>query len=141
MGDKIGQVVSLKKIMGVFQRLATCKLLTNAYSRRQWKLRCLTSYSDECKRINGILPNDVPKGHFAVYTGRERSRFIVPTSYLNHPVFQKLLEKAEEEYGFHHHMGLTVPCDSVAFEYLTSILRNTGCTVENIELEQITEFI
>ncbi|RWW08612.1 hypothetical protein GW17_00027936 [Ensete ventricosum] len=68
------------------------------------------------------LPVDVPRGHFVVYVGDNRSRFIVPISYLARPEFQSLLRQAEDEFGFHHHMGLTIPCDEVAFRSLTSAL-------------------
>ncbi|WOL19303.1 hypothetical protein Cni_G28101 [Canna indica] len=44
-------------------------------------------------------------------------------SYLDRPEFQRLLRQAEEEFGFKHHMGLTIPCDEVAFCSLTSALR------------------
>ncbi|CAL9124568.1 unnamed protein product [Musa textilis] len=69
------------------------------------------------------LPLDVPKGHFAVYVGEKRSRFIVPISYLKLPAFRSLLRQAEEEFGFDHDMGLTIPCDEVVFRSLTSMLR------------------
>ncbi|KAL2254836.1 UNVERIFIED_CONTAM: Auxin-responsive protein SAUR50 [Sesamum indicum] len=69
------------------------------------------------------LPDDVPKGHFAVYVGENRSRHIVPISFLSHPEFQCLLRRAEEEFGFDHEMGLTIPCEEVVFRSLTSMLR------------------
>ena len=81
----------------------------------------------EVGRSYKTVPTDVPKGHCAVYVGSERSRFIIPTIYLNDTLFQALLEKAEEEYGFEHHMGLTIPCDEADFQYLTSLLGNKGC--------------
>ncbi|CAI0376985.1 unnamed protein product, partial [Linum tenue] len=65
----------------------------------------------------------VPKGHFAVYVGEKRSRYIVPISFLTHPEFQFLLRRAEEEFGFDHDMGLTIPCEEVVFRALTSMLR------------------
>ncbi|WOL07305.1 Auxin-induced protein [Canna indica] len=68
-------------------------------------------------------PDDVPKGHFAVYVGASRSRFIVPISFLTHPEFQSLLRQAEEEFGFGHDMGLTIPCEEVVFRSLTAMLR------------------
>ncbi|OVA12633.1 Auxin-induced protein [Macleaya cordata] len=68
------------------------------------------------------LPDDVPKGHFAVYVGEKRSRYIVPISFLTHPEFQILLQRAEEEFGFDHDMGLTIPCEEVVFRSLTSML-------------------
>ncbi|XP_060169325.1 protein SMALL AUXIN UP-REGULATED RNA 12-like [Lycium barbarum] len=69
------------------------------------------------------LPNDVPKGHFAVYVGENRTRYIVPISFLTHPEFQCLLRQAEEEFGFDHDMGITIPCEEVVFRSLTSMLR------------------
>ncbi|XP_062165181.1 protein SMALL AUXIN UP-REGULATED RNA 51-like [Alnus glutinosa] len=69
------------------------------------------------------LPLDVPKGHFVVYVGENRSRYIVPISYLTRPEFQILLQQAEEEFGFNHEMGLTIPCEEVVFQSLTSMLR------------------
>ncbi|RDX58011.1 Auxin-responsive protein SAUR50, partial [Mucuna pruriens] len=73
-------------------------------------------YDDDC------LPLDVPKGHFAVYVGENRSRYIVPISFLTHPQFQSLLRQAEEEFGFDHDMGLTIPCEEV---FLAEILYYT----------------
>lgn len=69
------------------------------------------------------LPIDVPKGHFPVYVGENRTRYIVPISFLTHPEFQCLLRQAEEEFGFDHDMGLTIPCEEVVFRSLTSTLR------------------
>ncbi|OAY82335.1 Auxin-induced protein 10A5 [Ananas comosus] len=67
---------------------------------------------------------DVPKGHFAVYVdGERRKRFVVPTSYLKHPSFQTLLERAEEEFGFRHEAGgLILPCTESDFVALVSNL-------------------
>ncbi|MED6173468.1 Protein SMALL AUXIN UP-REGULATED RNA 51 [Stylosanthes scabra] len=68
------------------------------------------------------LPLDVPKGHFAVYVGENRTRYIVPISLLGNPEFQCLLRQAEEEFGFEHDMGLTIPCEEVVFLSLTTSL-------------------
>ncbi|EYU37893.1 hypothetical protein ABFS83_02G013800 [Erythranthe nasuta] len=69
--------------------------------------------------------NEVPKGHFVVYVGEsEKKRFVIPLSYLNHPLFQELLCQAEEEFGFYHPMGgLTIPCTEELFIDVTSHLR------------------
>lgn len=74
-------------------------------------------YDDQGLRL------DVPKGHFVVYVGENRSRYIVPISFLSRPEFQNLLHQAEEEFGFDHDKGLTIPCDEDVFESLTSTLR------------------
>ncbi|KAH6763793.1 SAUR-like auxin-responsive protein family [Perilla frutescens var. hirtella] len=70
----------------------------------------------------GGLPLDVPKGHFVVYVGENRSRYIVPISILSMPEFLSLLQRAEEEFGFDHDMGLTIPCDEQVFESLINII-------------------
>ncbi|KAL5713516.1 Protein SMALL AUXIN UP-REGULATED RNA 12 [Ranunculus cassubicifolius] len=66
--------------------------------------------------------HDVQKGHFVVYVGEKRCRYIIPISFLNHQEFQSLLQKAEEEFGFDHNMGLTIPCEETVFRSLISIL-------------------
>ncbi|XAR72742.1 hypothetical protein NMG60_11019483 [Bertholletia excelsa] len=68
--------------------------------------------------------SEVPRGHFPVYVGDVyKKRFVVPLAYLNHPSFQDLLRRAEEEFGFEHPTGgLTIPCKEEAFLELTSRL-------------------
>ncbi|CAH9091209.1 unnamed protein product [Cuscuta epithymum] len=80
-------------------------------------------YEEEEEEISGALPpNDVPEGHFVVYVGETRRRYIVPISWLSHPEFQRLLRRAEEEFGFSHDMGLTIPCHEQYFCSLISML-------------------
>ncbi|XP_057966001.1 indole-3-acetic acid-induced protein ARG7-like [Malania oleifera] len=71
-----------------------------------------------------MVSSDIPKGHFAVYVGEaQKKRFVIPISYLNHPLFRDLLNLVEEEFGFNHPMGgLTIPCSEDYFISLTSIL-------------------
>ncbi|OWM80345.1 hypothetical protein CDL15_Pgr019625 [Punica granatum] len=63
-----------------------------------------------------------PKGQLAVYVGeQEKRRYMVPVSYLNQPLFQDLLSRAEEEFGYDHPMGgLTIPCSEDTFVDLIS---------------------
>ncbi|XP_002510511.2 auxin-induced protein 6B [Ricinus communis] len=62
------------------------------------------------------IPSDVPAGHVAVCVGSSCRRFVVRATYLNHPVFKKLLMQAEEEYGFSNQGPLAIPCDETVFE-------------------------
>ncbi|XP_021285757.1 auxin-induced protein 15A-like [Herrania umbratica] len=73
---------------------------------------------------NAEATSNVPKGHIAVYVGEgNRKRFVIPISFLNHPLFQDLLNRAEEEFGFNHPMGgLTIPCSEEYFISITTIL-------------------
>ncbi|KAG6531900.1 protein SMALL AUXIN UP-REGULATED RNA 10-like [Zingiber officinale] len=74
--------------------------------------------SDEEEERAGGAPEDVPRGHFVVYVGANRRRFVLPIAYLDRPDFRRLLRQAEEEFGFKHRMGLTIPCDELAFRSL-----------------------
>lgn len=77
------------------------------------------------KSLHGRNQLDVPKGHVAVYVGEmQKKRFVVPISYLSHPSFRVLLNRAEEEFGFNPPMGgLTIPCREDAFIKLASRLQ------------------
>ncbi|VYS56212.1 unnamed protein product [Arabidopsis thaliana] len=64
-----------------------------------------------------------PKGFLAVYVGesQKKQRYLVLVSYLSQPLFQDLLSKSEEEFGFDHPMGgLTIPCPEDTFLTVTS---------------------
>ncbi|CAN4099929.1 unnamed protein product [Withania somnifera] len=68
-----------------------------------------------------------PKGHFVVYVGSEMKRFVLPTSYLKNPLFQNLLDKAAEEYGFdNRNNGILLPCDESTFCRLIAILTRSS---------------
>ncbi|KQJ94894.1 auxin-induced protein 15A [Brachypodium distachyon] len=67
----------------------------------------------------------VPRGHFAVYVGDSRTRFVVPTAYLRHPAFLALLETAEEEFGYGGG-GITIPCSEQDFAALVGRLGSSS---------------
>ncbi|CAO1939944.1 unnamed protein product [Urochloa humidicola] len=55
-------------------------------------------------------------GCFSVYVGPERERFVVRAEYANHPLFRRLLDDAEREYGYAVQGPLALPgCDVDAF--------------------------
>ena len=92
-----------------------------------WKLKgklkksVTSSKHYHCGKCSCHVP-DVPHGFFAVYAGRERKRYVIPTSYLNHPAFFLLLEKAKEEFGFSQKGGLNMPFEVLLFERLLWLL-------------------
>ncbi|KAL9244104.1 hypothetical protein vseg_017912 [Gypsophila vaccaria] len=92
--------------------------------KKQAKTRQATMLKHILKRCSslGKKQNDVPKGHFAVYVGDNRTRYIVPILLLYKPEFQNLLNKSEQEFGFCYDVGLTIPCDDRFFRSLTSFL-------------------
>ena len=139
MGNKI---VLLRKISTKFHRFASArKAVSYTCCPRKKRMSSSTRGCNEYGDINASFPVGIRKGHFAVYVGSERSRFIVPITYLNHPLFQALLDKAKEEYGYHHQMGLAIPCEKVYFEYVTSVLGKKDTAVANTESEEIMELI
>lgn len=82
------------------------------------------SESDEDSCHSPDPPVDVPRGYLAVYVVPELRRFIIPTSYLSDPLFKVLLQKTEEEFGFDHSGGLTIPCEIETFKYLLQCMEN-----------------
>jgi SAUR family protein len=73
---------------------------------------------------NGEAAVITPKGQVAVYVGGaapgESMRYVVPVVYFNHPVFGELLKEAEQEFGFQHPNGITIPCPAMRFERVTA---------------------
>lgn len=66
------------------------------------------------------LPKAPPRGHLAVYVGREGVdplyRVMVPVVFFNHPLFGELLKSAQEEFGFRRSGGIVIPCPISDFE-------------------------
>ncbi|KAG5012116.1 hypothetical protein JHK86_024377 [Glycine max] len=88
-------------------------------------MNCESDNEDSCQSpAEPLPPPDVPKGYLAVYVGPELRRFIIPTSYLSHPLFKVLLEKAADEFGFDQSGGLTIPCEIETFKYLLKCMEN-----------------
>lgn len=75
-----------------------------------------------CSSLGRRQQDLVPKGHFPVYVGESRCRFVVPIACLEHPEFLVLLRKAEEEFGFEHDAAITLPCDEAVFEAVLASL-------------------
>lgn len=71
------------------------------------------------------------KGHFVVYTADGR-RFEVPLAYLSTPIFKRLFEMSEEEFGFPGNGPIRLPCDAIFMDYIVSIVGRCACKdVEN----------
>lgn len=57
-----------------------------------------------------------PPGCFSVYVGPERERFVMRAECANHPLFRRLLDDAEREYGYAAQGPLALPgCDVDSF--------------------------
>uniref|UniRef100_A0A0E0L7I3 Uncharacterized protein n=1 Tax=Oryza punctata TaxID=4537 RepID=A0A0E0L7I3_ORYPU len=122
MAIKKGGAAGLKQI------LKRCSSL----GRRQQQEQKQSEWGEEEEEEEEAsgLPSDVPRGHFAVYVGERRRRFVVPIALLDRPEFRSLLRRAEEEFGFAGAGAgglLVLPCEEVAFRSLTSSL-HYSCT-------------
>ncbi|KAI0520589.1 hypothetical protein KFK09_008065 [Dendrobium nobile] len=95
------------------------KLLGRAFSQKKRFCAPLLGGGEEEK------PSLPPKGHLVVYVGGGEEmgppqRYFVPVLYCNHPLFGELLREAEEEFGFQHPAGITIPCPTSRFEWVSS---------------------
>lgn len=88
------------------------KLLHKFQTRCRYESATDFDFEDDEPCLANDLPEDVKKGHFVVHTvdGGELKRFVVELRYLGHPGFLKLLEQAENEFGFKQTGILAIPC-------------------------------
>ncbi|KAL6995814.1 hypothetical protein U1Q18_005949 [Sarracenia purpurea var. burkii] len=98
--------------------MSACSKIRHIVRLRQMLRRWRKKAAVATRRI----PSDVPAGHVAVSVGANCRRFVVRATYLNHPVFKKLLVQAEEEYGFSNTGPLVIPCEESFFEEILRFL-------------------
>ncbi|KAM7475082.1 hypothetical protein LguiB_022325 [Lonicera macranthoides] len=124
MSPAIGKYNKIRHIVRIRQML------------RQWRKNAASS-----NRITAAarIPSDVPVGHVAVSVGSTSRRFVVRAAYLNHPIFQKLLAQAEEEYGFANQGPLAIPCDEHVFEEILMFVSRSG-SAHSARLINIEDF-
>ncbi|KAA8535720.1 hypothetical protein F0562_030774 [Nyssa sinensis] len=131
--NKISQIVRLKQVM---QRWKYMSL----------KSRSVISYDDDDSGSDSDLFSGsgsnrrIPSGSLAVYVGAERRRFVIPTRFLNLPVFVALLNKAEEEFGFQRSGGLVLPCEVGFFRELLKLLKRDEQRFGGLGLDELLKF-
>ncbi|KAJ0693199.1 putative small auxin-up RNA [Helianthus annuus] len=115
------------------------------------KVRGCIGHSSEPLRYECLLSSDhndnkkgyqssasTPRGCIALYVGEERLRFVVQASHLSHPLFQLLLEKTAEEFGFEQKDKLLVPCSVDVFQEIVSVVE---CNNAKFDLRSFAEEI
>ncbi|KAL4195175.1 hypothetical protein AMTRI_Chr05g63240 [Amborella trichopoda] len=103
--------------------------MAHKWQKHAIKQRKRISFKKRTPNRRGGLVAD--EGHFVIYT-MDRSRFMIPLAYLNHPIFQELLSMAEEELRFTICGPLQVPCVASVMDYIVSLLSKNAC----VELEK-----
>ncbi|PPR80471.1 hypothetical protein GOBAR_AA40241 [Gossypium barbadense] len=89
--------------------------------------RCSSSsnlYQQETSQQRRITSSLVDNGHFVIYT-IDQKRFVIPLAYLRNNIFMELLKMSEEEFGLPSDGPIIFPCDSVAMNYIVSLLRRS----------------
>ncbi|KVH95888.1 Auxin responsive SAUR protein [Cynara cardunculus var. scolymus] len=114
----------LGKKIGFVRKLITKKITSHGYEPLHYE--CLLSSDNDDKQAYRSCTS-TPRGCIALYVGEERRRFVVQTAHLSHPLFQMLLEKTAEEFGFDQKDRLVVPCSvDVFLEVVSSVKCNNG---------------
>lgn len=115
LGKKISSMKNLAKKAKV--KVKVNNGVGNDPSSQHHQCLLIKGDADEGESPNAaVTRRATPTGAFAVYVGEERRRFVVPTSYLSHPLFKILLEKAYDEFGFGQTGGLLLPCSVKTFQ-------------------------
>lgn len=82
-----------------------------------------------------------PSGFFAVYVGGDRLRFVIPTRFLNLPIFAALLNKAEEEFGLRTSGGLVLPCEVGFFKQVLKYLEKDEAKYGGMGLDEFAKMV
>ncbi|KAK9112250.1 hypothetical protein Scep_019769 [Stephania cephalantha] len=81
---------------------------------------------------------DLPEGHIRVYVGKDAPcKFDLEANYLNHPLFENLLELSEEEFGHSYSGALRIACEIDLFQYLLELLRSRNPLAHYMELPDL----
>eukprot|EP00249_Psilotum_nudum_P015649 c25447_g1_i1 orf=863-1384(+) len=131
---KLDQIVRLRKMLKKWQGLVR---LDRSSSQSGTALSHNSNQKSSATPSSPLL--DVPQGYFAVYVGKERRRFVIKIEHLNQPLFQALLARVEEEFGFNHEGGLTIPYPVAFFEHLLWLLERKDPATQTLQLQELAE--
>ncbi|RWR86281.1 auxin-responsive protein SAUR71-like protein [Cinnamomum micranthum f. kanehirae] len=118
--DTIRQIVKLEQVM------------------QMWRSKSTHSHFYNLNESDSSKPQVSPR-FFTMYVGVEERQFMIPTRFLNLPVFVSLLERAEEEFGLQMSGGLVLPCEVGLFERLVrEIEKDEGEErMKGLDLEEV----
>lgn len=114
----------------VVRMLSILKLAKKGKRLSSLKLHCYCQLTSTFSEHTSTV---TPVGHLPVYVGEGRHRFLIPVSFLSHPLFSMLLERAYKEFGFEQSTGLILPCDASIFQEVVSAVK---CSHGQFNLEK-----
>ncbi|KAI3443449.1 hypothetical protein Pfo_000114 [Paulownia fortunei] len=129
---KVNMITQIVRLRQVVQRWKTKSL-----TRRSVLYYSSSSDSDEL----ACSKRRTPSGSLAVYVGPERIRFVIPTRFLNLPVFVALLHQAEEEFGFPTTGGLVLPCEPGFFREVLRFLEEDEEKFRGLGLDEYLNMV
>ncbi|KAL8492750.1 hypothetical protein ACS0TY_024086 [Phlomoides rotata] len=104
--------------VNMITKIVRLRQVVRHWKKKSQRRRSYSSDSDESTDSKSRTPS----GSLAVYVGPDRLRFVIPTRFLNLPVFVALLHQAEEEFGFRTTGGLILPCEPDFFRKIVNLL-------------------
>ncbi|KAL1224318.1 Protein SMALL AUXIN UP-REGULATED RNA 51 [Cardamine amara subsp. amara] len=116
------RIASFKNLAKKVKSINTTTRSGQGGSESTYNESLLMSETDEA-----ATATKTPTGTFAVYVGEERVRRVVPTSYLNHPLFRMLLDKSHDEFVcFEQKVMLVVPCSLSVFQDVVNAVESSN---------------
>ncbi|WOK95400.1 auxin-responsive protein SAUR71-like [Canna indica] len=93
-----------------------------------------------CGGRNFPAGSGLPEGHIWVCVGTEEEaakRLEVEANYLNHRLFEDLLQLSVPEFGYSYEGALRIACEIDFFLYLLDLLRSSDPSVHYVELRDL----
>ncbi|CAN4084754.1 unnamed protein product [Withania somnifera] len=133
---------AIKKVNMITQ-IVRLKQVVKRWKSKSLKRRCVLSCSssDSDDSASSSSNRRTPVGSLAVYVGPERCRFVIPTRFLNLPVFISLLDKAEEEFGYRSTGGLVLLCEVDYFSEILGLLNRDEERFGHLGLDEFVKLI
>ncbi|OWM85963.1 indole-3-acetic acid-induced protein ARG7-like [Punica granatum] len=85
---------------------------------------------------------EVPEGSVRVYVGKgdcDLCKFELEVNFLNHPLFENLLQISGEEFGYSYEGALRIACKVDLFQYLVHLLKSSDPSAHYMELPQLVD--
>ncbi|KAJ6435862.1 hypothetical protein OIU84_000980 [Salix udensis] len=118
-----------------------CQIVRFKLFMHRWKLRSLGNRKSSHQESGSLAKKTPPAGYLAVYVGMQGRRFLIPTRFLNLPVFVGLLKRTEEEFGFQCSGGLVLFCEAEFFEEVLRLLEKDETKFGRFGLEDFFKFV